>query len=95
MSGELTEEQVREIADAINARSRNPNDPCPNCGEEVSEVVGYTGRVAFDYRSDGPAVALPTVSTVCSHCGFVRQFAARQLGLSFDVWSIDDRKQNG
>ncbi|MBO9377887.1 hypothetical protein GG804_14025 [Sphingomonas histidinilytica] len=94
MSGWMTPDQLQEVAAAVTAKSR-PGDPCPNCSVGPSEVIPFTGRIAFDYHNDRPLQALPTVATVCSNCGFVRQFSARQLGLSFEIWSDDDRNTDG
>lgn len=84
--GHLTQEQIREVADAINAKTLENDERCVNCGSGPSVVIEMTGRVGFAYVSGKPDGAISTVATVCDNCGFVRQFAARKLGLSFMVW---------
>lgn len=97
--GFLTQEQQQEIVEAINARASSPEDPCPNCGKGPSALVEASGRVGFAYMDGRPEAATPTVATVCQHCGFIRQYAARVLGLSFSLWpsstSLEEEQSGG
>ncbi len=82
-TGILSDEEVTEVANAINQRAKDPSDPCPNCGKVPSEVVNRIGVATFGVYPGQAAAGLPVVSTVCTQCGFYRQFAAMELGLSF------------
>jgi hypothetical protein len=81
--GELSADEVDEVAKAINERAKDPTDPCPNCGRVPSEVVGRISVATFGVYPGHAVAGLPLVSTVCRQCGFFRQFAAMELGLSF------------
>ena len=82
-TGVLSEEEVTEVANAINQRAKEPSDPCPNCGKVPSEVINRIGIATFGVYPGQAAAGLPVVATVCTQCGFYRQFAAMELGLSF------------
>lgn len=99
LNGDLSIDEVRAIALAINSRMPDPLDPCPCCHTTPSEVLPHLGRVILDpVNMTGRGFSVAT--TICRHCGFVRQFATQMLGVpghprTVPVGQADEVEANG
>lgn len=81
----LSEKEKNNIVDVLN--KKGVSKPCPMCGNQHFVVAdGYfVNTIQNSLRGitlGGPNI--PTISIICSNCGFVSQHALGVLGLLND-----------
>ena len=82
---EFNQENKKKIIDKLNNRikKQNPNFKCPICNNVNFNVVdGYTrkqlNKQVNQINLGGPNI--PSISIVCSNCGYIAEFAIGALG---------------
>lgn len=85
--GKWLPHELDHIAATLNARIPDEDAHCPVCRKGPSVVVADAGALMVGGLNGD--VRMPTgwiscSSTICTHCGFIRQFANQYLGLGLD-----------
>lgn len=83
----LSFEETAQASNFINSKvATGPDDPCPSCGDGVSEVLGSLATIPMAPTIQYPngKTLLPAVVAVCMKCGYIRFFHAAVAGL-FDL----------
>lgn len=80
--GNLTEQELVEVAHFINEKSKIPGDACLVCGDTDTrisrELLGLPVTSLLETNFGRMQIVLPVT---CYNCGFIRYFHAAALGL--------------
>ena len=87
ITGELSEQERNEAAEAVNRTAKLEGDPCPHCGNTDTRVGSNLMRLDVGYDMSlppiggGPVHFFSVLPIVCNNCGFIRLFSPYALGV--------------